>query len=311
MGKLGAGRRALRSGGIPELTVRVRRYLARRIDVRPAPPAASTKARKKRKPGPRTINDSYVTIGPSDQNAVNIFRGEWASALPVEPGVKAGAAPLFSDSRISWAIEQFGGVAGLRVLELGPLEGGHSHMLATAGADVLAVESNTRAYLRCLIAKELTATKTVRFVLGDFMEYLRSCEDRFDLCVASGVLYHMRNPLETLALTASVAQRLFLWTHYYDADIFRARSDTAHRFGEATATEFDGFAHTLHRHIYGAALDRPGFCGGDAPYSNWLSRDDLLGGLAHVGWKVEAVGFEDPQHINGPALALTATRLPG
>jgi hypothetical protein len=118
----------------------------------------------------------------------------------------------------------------------------------------------------------------------------------------------MRNPLETLALTAKVAQKLFVWTHYYDADVFAARADTADRFGGSTAADFEGFPHRLHRHIYGAALDNAGFCGGDAPYSHWLSRDDLLRGLAHVGWRVDGIAFDDPQHINGPALALTATR---
>jgi hypothetical protein len=306
MSKLGDARRALRSGGVPELTVRARRYLARRLDVTLT--SSATPKQAKREPPAHTINDSYITIAPSGQNAVDIFRGQWASALPTALGVKAGAAPLFDDRRISWAIEQFGGVKDQRVLELGPLEGGHSYMLAAAGAEVLAVESNTRAYLRCLVAKELTGTESVRFQLGDFMAYLQACADRFDVCVASGVLYHMRNPVETLACTAKVAKKLFLWTHYYDAEVLAARADTPARFGAATPAEFAGFAHTLHRHVYGAALDQAGFCGGDAPYSNWLSRDDLLGGLAHVGWRVEAIAFEDPQHPNGPALALTATR---
>jgi hypothetical protein len=292
---------------VRELSLQVRRGLARRLD----PPAAK-KAPPKPKPTPKpsadAINDSYVTVAPSGQNAVDIFGGEWASALPDELGVQAGSASLFADSRISWAIEQFGGVKDQRVLELGPLEGGHSHMLAAAGGRVLAVESNTRAYLRCLIAKELTGTDSVRFLLGDFMEYLRTCEEQFDVCIASGVLYHMRNPLETLALTAKVSRKLLLWTHYFDAEVLAARADTARRFGAATPAAYDGFPHTLHRHIYGAALDLPGFCGGDAAHSNWLSREDLLNGLAHVGWRVDAVAFDDPGHPNGPALALTATR---
>jgi hypothetical protein len=309
MGKLSAARGALRSGGVPELSVRVRRHLARRLDVAPAPkPTSKSKSKPaKRKPPARTINDSYVTVAPSAQNAVDIFRGQWASVLPAEVGVKAGAAPLFDDARISWALEQFGGVKDQRVLELGPLEGGHSYMFAAAGAEVLAVESNTRAYLRCLVAKELAGHDSVRFVLGDFMEYLRTCDDRFDVCVASGVLYHMRDPLETLALTAKVARKLFVWTHYYDAEVLAGRADTRVRFGAATPAEYDGFAHTLHRHVYGASLDKAGFCGGDAPYSNWLSRDDLLRGLEHVGWRVDGISFEDPEHPNGPALALTAT----
>ena len=40
------------------------------------------------------ILDSYCTLAPSPQNAVDVFAGEWASRLPV-PNVESGAAPLF------------------------------------------------------------------------------------------------------------------------------------------------------------------------------------------------------------------------
>ena len=63
-----------------------------------------------------------------------------------------------------------------------------------------AIEANTRAYLKCLIAKELLDMSRLGFLLGDFMEYLRGDPDHVDVCFASGVLYHVPNPVETLAL---------------------------------------------------------------------------------------------------------------
>ena len=38
----------------------------------------------------------------------------------------------------------------------------------------------------------------------------------FDICFASGVLYHMRNPAELIALIARATDRVLLWTHYME-----------------------------------------------------------------------------------------------
>ena len=254
---------------------------------------------------PSSILDEYVTTAPSPQNAVDVFAGEWSSALPV---ASAGPIPLFADDRVEWALDQLGGVAGARVLELGPLEGGHTYMLSRAGAEVLAIEAQTRAYLKCLIAKELLAMPGARFVLGDFMAYLRETDDHFDAVFASGVLYHMRNPVETIALAARAADRLFLWTHYYDEEIIRSSELLSPRFTTTEQSSYDGFEHTLHRFEYESALQLKGFCGGSAPHSNWLSRKDLTAALEHFGWQVKAVSFDTPDHPHGPALALVATK---
>ncbi|MFC0540248.1 class I SAM-dependent methyltransferase [Kutzneria chonburiensis] len=252
-----------------------------------------------------SILDEYVTAAPSPQNAVDLFAGEWSSQLP---GLSAGPIPLFADDRVQWALSELGGVDGARVLELGPLEGGHTFMLSKAGASVLAVESQTRAYLKCLIAKELLGMPNARFVLGDFMAYLRDTDERFDLVFASGVLYHMRTPVETIALMARAASSLFLWTHYYDEDIVRASSLLSPRFTSSAAASHEGFEHTLHRFEYESALQLKGFCGGSAPHSNWLSRADLMAALEHFGWQVKTVAFDTPDHPHGPALALVATK---
>ena len=256
-----------------------------------------------------SILDEYVRTAPSPHNSVNIFAGEWSSALP-EPlhEVPAGPIPLFKDDRVTWAVTRLGGVTGRSVLELGPLEGGHTYHLAREGASVTAIEAQTRAYLKCLITKELLGMPGARFLLGDFMEYLRDTPEHVDICFASGVLYHMRNPAETLALISEVADRLFLWTHVYDADIIHASELLRPRFQTSTPASYQGFEHTLHRFDYAQSLTGKGFCGGSAAYSNWLTRTDLLAALTHFGWNVEDISFDTPDHPHGPALALVATR---
>ncbi len=103
----------------------------------------------------------------------------------------------------------------MRVLELGPLEGGHTYALEKFGADVLAIESNSDAYLKCLIAKEITGIKA-RFMLGDVTEFLTSTRERFDLVFACGVLYHMRDPITVIEDISRVTDRCYVWSHVFD-----------------------------------------------------------------------------------------------
>jgi predicted nicotinamide N-methyase len=254
---------------------------------------------------PANILEQYITSIPSPQNALDIFKGDWSSILPQELGnLQAGASALFDDARIHWIAEQWGGLEGRAVLELGPLEAGHTYMLERYGAaSVLAIEANTRAYLKCLVVKELLNLQRSQFVCGDFIEFLRRNPPRFDICIASGVLYHMRNPVELIELISKVSNRVLIWTHYYDSSLLEDARFTAH-----TEAEHAGFKHTLHKHEYQAALGWSGFCGGSAPYCNWLSREDILQSLKHFGFSDIQINFDDTNHPNGPAFAIAAAK---
>jgi hypothetical protein len=251
---------------------------------------------------------SYVTDAPSPSTALDIFAGEWTSRFPPPlDDADAGTVPLFADVTLDWAIRELGGVAEQSVLECGPLEGMHTYMLLQRHArEVLAIEANRQAFLRCLVVKELLELDRAKFLCGDVVRFLDETPDHFDLCVASGVLYHMRNPAELVYLTSKVADRLYLWTHYWDGAVAESTRH-AGLFTSHTPHEYRGFHHTLHRHEYGPARTSA-FVGGSGSAGNWLSRDDLLGCLEHFGWRVAAVGFEDRAHQNGPSLALVAGR---
>lgn len=261
---------------------------------------------------PISVIDNYVNFAPSPQNALDIFQGEWSSILP-EPFkyLKAGtAALLFEDARIKWFADEVGGVANKTILELGPLEAGHTYMLEKLGASqITSIESNTRAFLKCLIIKELLELKHVRFLCGDFCEFLRQIDSsqQFQICVASGVLYHMRNPAELIALlTRHCTEHLFIWTHYYDANLIRNNPALSAKFPSAHESEYEGFKHTLYRQEYQTALEWNGFCGGSASFSYWMGRDDIALCLQHFGFEIQVISFDDPHHSNGPAFALIA-----
>ena len=120
-----------------------------------------------------TMSDSleyYTRVAPSNQAMLDIFKGQWSSKMPDATGLETtpGPAGLFEDQRITWAGQVFGGFDGKRILELGPLEGGHSYMLHKAGASqVVAVEANSKAFLKCLIVKQIFDLTNVEFLFGD------------------------------------------------------------------------------------------------------------------------------------------------
>jgi hypothetical protein len=257
-----------------------------------------------------TISDEYVDLPPSEQNALDIFTGEWSSRLPGSwKDLKAGTVSLFEDSRILWAADQLAGFTGQRILELGPLEGGHTYMLETLGAEsVIAVEANKKAYLKCLVIKQILELKRCRFMLGDCIAFLRENQISFDVCLASGILYHMREPSELIYLMSKASNKVFLWTHFYDEKIIGSKPNISSKFSATVNRSYKGFDHVLHRYEYGDALNWAGFCGGTARYSYWMTRNDILDCLRFFGFKDLRIGFDEPDHPNGPCFCVAALR---
>lgn len=257
-----------------------------------------------------SILDAYVKSSPSPQHALDIFKGEWASILPPPyDQLQAGAIPLFADGRAYWALGQLGGCSGQKVLELGPLEGAHSYILETQGAaSITAIEANTRAYLKCLILKELLGLQRVHYLCGDFVEYLQTTGERFDLIFSAGVLYHMKDPVGLIALLAQHTDRVYMWTHFYDDTVIQGTDYLRERYKVHTPSEKDGFQYTLHRQDYLHSLNVAGFCGGSAEFSNWLSREDLLGALRYFGFQDIRISGEDMNHPHGPCFDVVALK---
>lgn len=253
---------------------------------------------------------SFVRSAPSAQTAVDAVPDAWASQFPAPlQQVAAGSAELFEDPRITWGFSNLGGVEGRSVLELGPLEAAHSYMAQRAGAShVTCVEANTKAFLKCLVVKELLQLDRCAFLCGDVLEYMEVNNEEFDLCIACGIMYHMAEPVRMLDLITRRASRLLMWTHVYD-DAALDNKHLAKRLGPRTEVEYDGFRHHVHRYRYGVDTRLAGFCGGTRPYSNWLPRDELLRALTHLGWGDIRLGFDERHHPHGPALALTAVRI--
>lgn len=263
---------------------------------------------------PKTFEESladFLTVPPSDQNAFDLFPTAWSSAFE---GVQtSGTFKGYDDARLKWLLHRLD-LSNKTVLELGPLEAAHTFMLEKAGADVLAVESNKGAFLRCLITKNYL-NLSAKFLLGDF-EKMDLTDRHFDLVLASGVLYHMKDPVKLLESISKASDRLFIWTHYFEPDLSKWNpvlapllNDRKWHHHEPVVTHYDGLTIRLVKQNYGEALGWSGFCGGSDVFSNWIYREDLLALLRKLGFKTIEISFDDIQHQNGPAFCLLCEKI--
>lgn len=197
----------------------------------------------------------------------------------------------------------------MNVLELGPLEGGHTYMLQNAGAnEIVSIEANTLNYMKCLLVKEIFVLDRAQFLLGDFVEYLSQSDAVFDLVVASGVLYHLIDPLPAILGMMKRSKRIFIWSHFFDDKVMPASDPRRAAFtGKTVEREVDGFKATYYMRSYGGTHHAKDFCGGIYSESVWLDRDQLVLIFGQAGYEVETA-FETPNAPNGPASCLLAIK---
>lgn len=225
--------------------------------------------------------------------------------------LSSGSTPLFEDPRIDWACDRLGefgiSIKNSNILELGPLEGAHSFILSHREASkVVAIEANKRSFLKCLIVKELYNINNVNFLLGEAAAHLRTTREAYDVGFACGILYHMTNPVELISLLARRCRGVFLWTVVYDPEFFSQHPDKLNAFESEEPADFEGFSYKQYRYKYGEALDWNGFCGGHAPFSNWLQAEDILRAFSHFGLSKQS--WIKVPNVHSTALQLVACR---
>lgn len=256
-----------------------------------------------------TIPRHFVTSSPTHQNAVDLFPGAWATALP---GVQTSGdrVSLDGDLRMADAAQAFGGLEGFKVLELGPLEGAHSCQLEKLGcAEVTAIESKVDSFLRCLVTKNLLNLRTT-FLLGDFRHYLNETDKKFDLIVAAGVLYHMTDPVELIYSITQRCDRVYLWTMHFDREVIQGNAGLrfAFRADKEESVERRGFKARYHKRLYeNTNTADASFYGGDAPGSIWMELSEIIDCFEHFGFDVVSRNHECA-NSHGSSISLTFRR---
>jgi len=252
-------------------------------------------------------HEQYVEGAPSAQHMIDLVPA-WTSKLPAFVPVTAGVHGLFEDGRIDWALGVLGGVYGKSIIELGPLEGGHTYQLLKAGAShVTAVEANTLCFQKCLIAKELLRMDGASFLLGNFIPWLAQGDKHADIVWSSGVLYHMTDPIGLLELVSRVADTVFMWTHYVSDEEMPAGDPRRALITETCDVPWRDHTIRLFRRPY-LGTNFPGFMGGIAPDPMWMERDHILLVLNTLGFDQIDVLPGDPANEHGPNFSILARR---
>jgi len=246
---------------------------------------------------------TFCTRMPGPQNAVDLFKDGWFCKIPL-PDVESGGMQVFDhtqDVRPSLAVNAFGGIEGFRVLELGPCEAGHTYQLERFGAkEVVAIEASEECFLKCLVVKEVLGMRA-RFLLGDFVKYMASTEESFDLLFASGVLYHMTDPARFLQRVSTMAPRLYIWSHYVSAE-------DVERWGRPPrSANIDGFECNYYPVDYDPA-DRLRVVAGTETAHCYLMKQDIVRCLRFFGFPQVKILEDQTDHPHGPCLSLAAAR---
>ncbi|GJE61874.1 class I SAM-dependent methyltransferase [Methylobacterium trifolii] len=253
-----------------------------------------------------TTRKQFVTGVPSHRNAYDLFDGRWASDLgEVDPSFPRQGVPGFStDPRPRQAAEHLGRdgrFEGYDILELGPLEAAHSYQLERLGArSVLGIESNTDAFVKSLIVKNMLGLNRSTFLLGDVAAHLAEPGPRYDLIFCCGILYHMLDPVELIRLAAGRSDRLFIWTHY-------VRDQPRLKHLKPRPYRGHGLDLTLYEFTY-VGIGQGTFWGGNRPRTHWLDLPAILAILARFGLSRTTIIADWPDFPNGPAVTLAASR---
>jgi hypothetical protein len=257
------------------------------------------------------LQNGYSKELPSSQGALDIFAGSWWTAMPAGSGLLAGKNPGFEDSRCGW-VNEIIPLAGKSILELGPFEAYNTWQFANLEPSrLVSVEANHFNYLKCLVIKQIFGFNA-HFLLGDICKYIQE-SDFFDLIWASGVLYHQTDPLNLLQLASAKTDCLYIWTHYFDEGcLSSAQQGPGFQVANDSQVAFCGEQFEYHYRNY--LLDDfdnslpLNWSAGTAPFTNWLTRSDLLRALSLLGFTDIRIQVNGTRLEDLPVIALLALR---
>jgi hypothetical protein len=244
-------------------------------------------------------NPTYFINDPaSEQNGVDLF--DWTCKIPVE-NINSGNHRVFEpiDVRPSLVLKHFNSLKNWDILDLGTFEGGHSYQLESYGAIVTAIEAHPINYLKCLIAKN-TLSMTTKFLLGDFQKYIEKFDAKYDLIFASGVLYHMYDPVSLIRSMSKISKNIFLWSHYV-CDQHSNLWDPQY----TSTIDIDGNNYTYYNYQYDVKRSDRVYSG-TKQNCNRMTLKDIKASFLNYGYTKITVLEDQRDHPGGPAVSLIA-----
>lgn len=250
--------------------------------------------------------DRFCELYPTDANAYALRAGTWK--FDYERLDRAGIEKnILSDGRPMYCAETFPGFSDFDILELGCSDGYNTAGLEMVGAKhVTAIDANADGFLKACLLKNALSLKS-KFLLGDFLQYIQTPGLRYDLVYASGILYHLLDPVDFILRCGKVSDNLFLWTFYHNAETIASHAYERQRFVDSEKRYFKRETFIYHKRIYDPEFVAAAkYQGGIESAAYWLSLDDLMRALSLAGFRILRTV---PDSFNGiEALNIMATK---
>jgi SAM-dependent methyltransferase len=203
---------------------------------------------------------------------------------------------------------------GLRLVDLGCLEGGYAVEFARLGFDVLGVEVREENFQACRFVKSKVDLPNLEFVKDDVWNL--ADHGVFDVVFCCGLFYHVDRPRELLNLLASVTSKLLiLQTHFstnamYPTSVLPywvrkllARIKLSHKFSLSRLTKNEGLPGRWYTEYSTSASHRKRegwkWASWDNRCSFWIQREHLLGSIKEAGFDLVMEQFDSL----GPSIA--------
>lgn len=182
-----------------------------------------------------------------------------------------------------------GQVAGLRVADLGCLEGGFTLAMAQQGMDVIGLEARQMNLDKCFLLKAYFDLPQLEFRLDDVKNFNREKYGTFDVVLALGIFYHLNDPVAWLQqVTAATRGVMVIESHYAPADDRALKLlDSRLKLGPLVHESVDGFRYEGRWFFeFEPHADREVMPW--ASYSNnksfWLTKESLLRAALRAGF---------------------------
>jgi len=109
----------------------------------------------------------------------------------------------------------------IRIVDLGPLEGGHAAELIRYGFDVTCIEGRAENCAKLQWLKEQLPKGSAMTIIHDDVWNIEKY-GKFDVVLCAGLLYHLDRPVEFIKLiTGCAKEAVILSTHYSEKEDFR------------------------------------------------------------------------------------------
>ncbi len=234
------------------------------------------------------------------ETAMSIF-DNWVTVFSRDGRRYGSREPLVSDDLPTITeLHQHFPLTGKHVLELGPLEGGNTKQMVDFGAaSVTGIESAQESFVKCLLLKNTLQLDNVDFIFGNCIDKMAEQpigrRSSFDICVASGLLYHMENPVQCIDRISKISDVAYIWSH--------VASERSPLGSWITITDDEGRSYRGRQNQYKPT----DVLGGIGYVAVWLTPEAMKQAFIDRGFEIQDIG--EVNNYKGDAVKFIARRV--